>query len=116
MIFTGGGAAAPSMPAPGPDTIVGHDVWIGAGATILPGARIGNGVIIAAGSVVSGTIPDYAIVRGNPARTSRMRFDDDTIAALLDIAWWDWRIEKIAAHEAQIVGADLQALQAIRHD
>jgi len=43
MIFGGGNPAGrPSMPAPGPDTTIGHDVWIGSGATILPGARIGN--------------------------------------------------------------------------
>ncbi len=112
MIFTGEGPDAPSMPAPGPDTIVGNDVWIGQGAKIMPGARIGNGVIIAAGAVVSGVIPDYAIVRGNPARISRMRFDDETIAALCEIAWWDWDIDRIVAHESEIAGADLAALRA----
>ena len=112
MIFNGEGPGAPSMPGPGPDTIIGNDVWIGQGATILPGARIGNGVIVAAGAVVSGEIPDYAIVRGNPARVSRMRFDDATIAALLDIVWWDWDIARIVAQEAAIVGADLAKLRA----
>ena len=112
MVFNGGGSDAPSMPSPGRDTIIGNDVWIGQGAKILPGARIGNGVIVAAGAVVSGNIPDYAIVRGNPARVSRMRFDDATIAALLEIAWWDWDIARIVAHEADIVGADLSKLQA----
>lgn len=113
MIFSGEGPAAPSMPDPGPDTIVGNDVWIGQGAKILPGARIGNGVIIAAGAVVSGAIPDYAIVRGNPAGISRMRFDADTIAALCEIAWWDWDIADIVASERAIVGADLDALEKI---
>ena len=112
MIFNGEGPDAPSMPSPGPDTIIGNDVWIGQGAKILPGARIGNGVIVAAGAVVSGSIPDYAIVRGNPAGVSRMRFDADTIAALLEIAWWDWDIARIVGHEADIVGADLSKLRA----
>jgi virginiamycin A acetyltransferase len=112
MIFTGEGANTPSMPDPGPDTSVGNDVWIGQGAIILPGARIGNGVIVAAGAVVGGQIPDYAIVRGNPAQISRMRFDDDTIAALMQIAWWDWDIDRIVAQEAAIVGADLAKLRA----
>ncbi len=112
MIFTGAGPDAPSMPDPGPDTVVGNDVWIGQGATVLPGTRIGNGVIVAAGAVVSGEIPDYAIVRGNPAQISRMRFDGDTIAALLEIAWWDWDIDRIVAQEAAIVGADLAKLRS----
>jgi virginiamycin A acetyltransferase len=41
----------------------------------------------------------------------RMRFDADTVAALLDIAWWDWPIDRILAHEAAICGADLAALR-----
>ena len=96
---------------PGRDDRVGHDVWIGAGARILAGAQIGNGVIIGAGAVVSGSVPDYAIVAGNRAEILRMRFDPDTIAALNEIAWWDWDIDKILKHEAAIVGADLAALQ-----
>lgn len=115
MIFSGADrATSPSMPAPGPDTIVGHDVWLGQGVRVMPGVRIGNGVIIAAGSVVTADVPDYAIVGGNPARVLRMRFAADTIARLLDIAWWDWDIARIAAHEAAIVGADLPALEAAR--
>lgn len=99
------------MPEPGPDTVIGNDVWIGQGATILPGATIGNGVIIGAQSVVRSHVPDYAIVAGNPATVVRRRFDDATIAELLDIAWWDWPIEKVQANEAAIVGADLAALR-----
>ncbi|SFR61248.1 virginiamycin A acetyltransferase [Yoonia tamlensis] len=114
MIFTAGGPDSPSMPAPGPDTVVGNDVWIGQGARIMPGAYVGNGVIVAAGAVVAGDIPDYAIVGGNPARVIRMRFDPETIAALLEIAWWDWDIATITAQEAAIVGADLAALRAGR--
>lgn len=112
MVFSGDGVAAPSMPDPGPDTIIGNDVWIGQGARILPGARIGNGVIVGAGTVVSGVVPDYAIVAGNPARIVRMRFDAETIAALRDIAWWEWDIDQITANEAAIVGADLATLRA----
>jgi len=96
---------------PGRDIKVGHDVWIGTGARILAGAQIGNGVIIGAGAVVSRPVPDYAIVAGNRAEVLRMRFDAETIAALNEIAWWDWPIDKILAHEAAITGADLTALR-----
>lgn len=111
-IFGGGDMEGrPSMPGPGPDTVIGHDVWIGQGARILPGAQIGSGVIVGAGAVVSGQVPDYAIVSGNPARVVRMRFDPDTIAALLEIAWWDWPIDRILDREAAICGGELAALR-----
>jgi len=52
------------------------DVWIGARAIILPGCRhIGKGVIVGAGSVVTGDIPDYAVVGGNPARIIKYRIE-----------------------------------------
>ncbi len=111
-IFSGPTADRPSLPGPGPDTEVGHDVWIGAGATILPGARIGSGAIIGAGAVVSGDVPAYAIVAGNPARVVRHRFDADTVARILELAWWDWPIAHILAHEAAICGGDIEALEA----
>jgi virginiamycin A acetyltransferase len=108
----GGGAAQgrPSFPGPGPDTVVGHDVWIGAGATILPGARIGSGTIVAAGAVLGGEVAPYSVVGGNPARLIRPRFDAAIVARLLEIAWWDWPIDRILAHEAEICGADIAAL------
>lgn len=111
-IFGGGPAVGrPSMPGPGPDTVIGNDVWLGEGALILPGARIGHGAIVGAGAVVSGAVADYAIVAGNPAREVRRRFAPEVAAQLVRIAWWDWPIARILAHEAAICGADLDALQ-----
>ena len=110
MIFTGDAESA-SIPGPGPDTLIGNDVWIGQGARIMPGAMIGNGVIIGAGAVVSGRVPDFSIVAGNPAKVVRKRFADDVVAVLNAVAWWEWDIDRILAHESAIVGADLAALQ-----
>jgi len=101
----------PSMPGPGPDTLVGHDAWIGTGATILPGAEIGNGVIIGAGSVVAGQIPAYSIVGGNPAKLLRPRFAPDVVADLQRLCWWDWSLDRILQAEAAICGGDLDLLQ-----
>ena len=47
---------------------IGDDVLIGAGVVVLPGSRIERGAVIGAGSVVSGTVPEYAIVAGVPAK------------------------------------------------
>ncbi len=50
------------------DVLIGNDVWIGARAIILPGTRIGDGAVIGAGAVVSGTVPAGAVAVGVPAR------------------------------------------------
>lgn len=55
------------------DVIIGKNVWIGTRATILSGVTIGDGAIIAAGTVVTKDIPAYAIVGGVPAKVIRMR-------------------------------------------
>lgn len=61
-------------PKPRSSLVIGNDVWIGARVTILGNVgRIGNGVIIGAGAVVTKPIPDYAIVAGNPARVIKYR-------------------------------------------
>ena len=52
---------------------IGAGTWLGAGAIILPGARIGRHVVIAAGSVVRGVVPDHCVVAGVPARVVRLR-------------------------------------------
>lgn len=92
------------------DTVVGNDVWIGHGAMVMPGVTIGSGAIIAAGAVVTKDVPPYAIVGGNPAQVIRQRFDDDVIAALVDIAWWDWPIDKIETRLQAIETGDLEGL------
>ena len=94
------------------DTVVGNDVWLGYEALVLPGVRIGDGAVVAAGSVVTSEVPPYAVVGGNPARVIRQRFPDATIAALLHIAWWNWDIAKITRNLEKIVAADLHALEA----
>jgi virginiamycin A acetyltransferase len=94
-----------------PDTVIGHDCWIGHGALILPGARLGHGVIVGAGAVVTGDIPDYAIVAGNPARVLRLRFAPEVIAALLALRWWDWDLARIEAALPGLMAGDLALLE-----
>lgn len=104
--------AARHMPPSRGDIVVGNDVWIGNGATILPGVRIGNGAVVSASAVVTRDVPSYAIVAGNPARLVRRRFDDATIAALERIAWWDWPVAKITRNLEAIRSSDLARLEA----
>jgi len=77
--------------------IIGHDVWIGHAAIMLPGRRIGTGAVIGAGAVVTKDIPAYAVAVGNPARVIRQRFSDNTAAGLQQLAWWDWPHERLRA-------------------
>lgn len=53
--------------------VIEDDVWIGTKTVILPGVHIGKGAIIGAGSVVTKSIPPYAIAAGNPARVKKSR-------------------------------------------
>ncbi|MEM8789186.1 MAG: CatB-related O-acetyltransferase [Pseudomonadota bacterium] len=96
------------------DTVIGADVWCGMQALIMPGLTIGPGAIVAARAVVSQDVPPFAVVAGNPARIVRHRFDDATIAALLDLAWWDWPLNAITAALPAIRATDLAALTAAR--
>ena len=95
------------------DIIIGNDVWLGFEALIMPGVKIGHGAVIASRAVVTKDVPDYAIVGGNPAKIIRKRFDDATIARLLNIAWWDWQADKITEHLNIINSVDVDALEKV---
>lgn len=104
------------MPTPGDlpfkgDTIVGNDVWTGYDALVMPGVKIGNGVIIGARSVVTRDVPAYSIVGGNPARVVKERYDPSTVARLEAVAWWNWSIDKITRNLEMIASADVHALE-----
>lgn len=101
-----------AMPSRG-DTVVGNDVWFGYQATVMPGVRIGDGAIIAAGAVVTADVPPYTIVGGNPAQPIRQRFDDTDIGSLRRAAWWDWPAELVTGHARAIMAgtpADIERI------
>jgi virginiamycin A acetyltransferase len=87
-------------------TVVGHDVWVGAGVHVVGGVTIGTGAVIGAGSVVSRDVPPYAITVGAPAVPVRYRFDERTIERLLASQWWTWPHEEIRA-KAELFTAPL---------
>lgn len=68
---------------------IGHDCWIGEGAFIVGGVEIGNGAVVLAHAVVTKDVPAYAIVGGVPAKVIDYRFDDETIAFLQKVEWWN---------------------------
>lgn len=59
--------------------VVGDDVWIGWRAIVMDGVDIGRGAVVAAGAVVTKTVPPFAVVAGVPARVVRMRFTNEDI-------------------------------------
>lgn len=97
------------------DTIIGNDVWFGNSVTIMPGVKIGHGAIIGTNSLVTKDVEPYSIIGGNPAKLIRNRFDDETIDFLLQLAWWDWPIEKITKNIMAIITGDLEVLRKLKH-
>lgn len=74
--------------------VIGNDVWIGARCIIFEGITIGDGAVIAAGSIIRKDVPPYAVV-GGVDKILKYRFDKDTVNKLLQIQWWNWDDEKI---------------------
>ncbi len=72
------------------DVTIGHDVWLGSGCLILSGVTVGHGAVVAAHAVVTRDVPPYAVVAGNPAKVVRRRFDEATVAGLVETAWWEF--------------------------
>ncbi len=96
---------------PGRDTVVGHDVWIGLEALVMPGVRIGHGAVIGARSVVASDVPDYAVVAGNPARVVRRRYSEEEAARLVAIGWWNWPVARVARAIPLLVKGGVAALE-----
>jgi virginiamycin A acetyltransferase len=104
-----------SAPSRG-DTVVGHDVWLGYRAVVMPGVTIGHGAIVAACAVVGADVPPYGIVGGNPARLIRRRFDDADVDRLLRAAWWDWPADLVTEHARTIMGGTPADIERIARD
>lgn len=75
---------------------IGHDVWIGHGAVVMPSVTIGNGAVIGANAVVTRDVGAYEMVAGVPARRLRLRFAPEISARIERLAWWDWPVAKLA--------------------
>lgn len=91
---------------------VGHDVWIGWKATIMPGVIIGHGAIIGAQAVVTKDVAPYTIVGGNPGQVIKPRLPDADRERLLELSWWNWPDEAVCEASAHLMKQDSQALYA----
>lgn len=76
------------------EVIIGNDVWIGANCIIFEGVKIGDGAVIAAGSIIRHDVPPYAVVV-SVDKIIKYRFSKDVIDKLLKIQWWNWPDDKI---------------------
>lgn len=94
--------------------VIGNDVWIGHGVIVLPGVKVGDGAVLAAGAVVTRDVAPYTLVGGVPAKLIRNRFDPEIALQLAQIAWWDWPLAKIIENLSDFQTADIKHF-CLRH-
>lgn len=98
---------------------IGNDVWIGMNVTIYSGVDIGDGAVIAGNSIVTKSVPPYAVVGGNPARVVKYRFPPEIIEKLLKYKWWDFPIEIIKSRLAPLfedINATINEIEKIYYE
>jgi len=98
--------------APRELTAIGNDVWIGSGADVKCGVKIGDGAVVGAGAMVAKDVPPYAIVGGVPAKVIRYRFDEATIKRLLATKWWDYDLSSFGPIEFSDIHKALDVIEA----
>ncbi|MBA2709093.1 MAG: CatB-related O-acetyltransferase [Tatlockia sp.] len=93
------------------DTVIGDGAWLGMRSMILPGIKIGEGAIVAAGAVVTKNVPPYAIVAGNPAKIIKFRFDEAIINRLLALKIYELEEDKLIELTPFLTNNDFEALE-----
>lgn len=93
------------------DTIIEDGVWIGMRSQIMPGVRLGEGCVIAAGSIVVKDVEPYTIVGGNPAKFIKYRFDEKIIRELLKLKIYDHSEEELEKIIPALCSNDLSKLR-----
>lgn len=93
-----------------PVTEIGADVWLGQGAFVKAGVRIGPGAVIGARATVLRDVPPYAVVVGTPGRVLRLRFPEATVERLLGLAWWQYSIYDLFAAPMDDIDAAIDTI------
>nr|WP_241391852.1 CatB-related O-acetyltransferase [Serratia proteamaculans]ULG19219.1 antibiotic acetyltransferase [Serratia proteamaculans] len=93
------------------DTRLGDGCWIGMRAMLMPGVTIGEGAVVAAGSIVTADVEPYTIVGGNPARPIKQRFTPQLIARLLALRIYDLSAEDFACVQPLLASDDIAGLE-----
>jgi acetyltransferase-like isoleucine patch superfamily enzyme len=92
--------------------VIGNNVWVGEGVFIRAGVRIGDGAIIAARSVVSADVPDFAVVGGVPAKVIKMRHDEPTLEMVRGLNWWDYDLSVLDGLNLSDVASSARELRS----
>ena len=87
---------------------IGNAVLLSADASVLGGAKVGDGAVIAANALVNGTVAPFTIHGGLPSRKIKARFDEATMAAIASVRWWDF--------ETVYLGNNLDTIQTLATD
>ena len=95
---------------PAGDTIIADGCWIGSRAMVMQGVKLGEGCVIATGSVVTKEVPAYAIVGGTPAQLIKYRFPIEQIEKLLALKLYDLNEKQILAMREVLQSDDIDAL------
>lgn len=97
------------------EVLVGNDCWIGSGATLIAGVSVGDGAVVLANATVTKDVPPYAIVGGVPAKVLGYRYDEQCIAQLLKIKWWNKDIQWLKEH-ASLFSHLIQFITELSHE
>lgn len=77
---------------------IGSDCWIGYNVCFIGGVQVGDGAMVLTRALVTKDVPPYAIVGGIPAKVIGYRYDEDTIAFLQKVQWWNKDVEWLREH------------------
>jgi acetyltransferase-like isoleucine patch superfamily enzyme len=95
---------------------IGNDVWTGHHVHIMAGVTVGDGAVIAAGSIVTKDLPPYAVAAGVPAVVKRLRFPEATIERLLKLKWWDLELADLSGLPFRDIDRCIDLIEKIKDE